>query len=155
MANKLELLSFPDGKVIFRQGDNADCMYKVKLGLVDIYMNYKQDNQKLLATIQEDQFFGELALIDDTVRTATAVARSEETRLEVYPKSELNELLTERTDDFRDLLSQMTSNLVHLTDNYADVCRTIAEYKKCDDNGDEISRDLQESIDRYAYLYLK
>ena len=147
---KREVKGFGSGTVIFREGDKADCMYKVAYGLVDIYINYKTAGQKLLTTVQEDEFFGEMALIDDTARSATAVSRSADTKLLVYPKEELDVMLREETPVFMDLLTQMTSNLIHLTDKYADVCRTIAEYRRCEEEGNAIGSSLQESIDKYA-----
>ncbi len=150
ILKKHEEKKYNAGKVIFRQGDSADCMYRVAYGLVDIYMNYKQDNQRLLATVQPDEYFGEMAMIDDTVRSATAVSRTDETVLIIYPKEELPGMLENETPVFMDLLNQMAGNLVRLTDSYMDVCRTIAAYKECDENGKEIDGELQKNIDRYA-----
>lgn len=141
---------YNDGHVIFREGDKADCMYRVEYGIVNIYINYKTDRQKLLTTLQADDFFGEMALVDSTVRSATAVAKFDGTRLLVYPKEELSVMVREDAPVFMDLMDQMVSNLVHLTDRYADVCRTIAEYRKCDEDGTAIGEQLSESIDRYA-----
>lgn len=57
---------------IFVEGDQGDCMYIVKEGVVDLM--YKG---KFLATVEKGGIFGEMALIDFLPRSATAVARTD------------------------------------------------------------------------------
>lgn len=57
------------GAVLFREGDPGDDFYVVLDGSVEIYAE-KLD--RLLATIQENQFFGEVSLMLGIPRTATA-----------------------------------------------------------------------------------
>jgi CRP-like cAMP-binding protein len=59
----------PAGSVIFRQGDPGDVMYGVVSGQVEI-----QVDGRAILTRGPDDVFGELALIDQAPRTATAVA---------------------------------------------------------------------------------
>jgi len=72
---------FERGEIIFKQGDDGDAYYFVLRGGVDLYM-YDVDQfegktkLKLLATILSGGGFGELALLYDCPRTATAVANT-------------------------------------------------------------------------------
>lgn len=152
MLTKYERRTFNAGDVIFKEGDAADCMYKISYGTVDIVLNYGKKNQKVLTTLQMDQFFGEMALIDDAPRSATAIAKGEGTSVTAYPKEYLSEMIREQTPVFRDVLSQMSENLVHLTDNYLDVCRVIADYKACDEAGKDMDENLKAGIDKYASM---
>jgi CRP/FNR family cyclic AMP-dependent transcriptional regulator len=61
--------SYKAGEVIFRQGDAADELYIVQSGKVEIRLG-----NRLLDTLQELSIFGEMALIDHSPRSATAVA---------------------------------------------------------------------------------
>lgn len=60
---------FLPGAILFREGDPGDDFYVVLDGSVEIYAE-KLD--RLLATIQENQFFGEVSLMLGIPRTATA-----------------------------------------------------------------------------------
>ncbi len=62
----------PAGQVVFNAGEPGDCMYAVVDGEVDILAH-----GKVIETVGPSQIFGEMALVEDRARTATAVAKSE------------------------------------------------------------------------------
>jgi len=59
------------GEIIFAQGQPGDVMYVVKEGEVEIRLG-----KKVVDTIGPEGFFGEMALIDDAPRSASAVAKT-------------------------------------------------------------------------------
>jgi CRP-like cAMP-binding protein len=67
-----EAVSFAAGQSIFKVGDPGDAMYIVTEGEVDIL-----DGPILLETAGLGSIVGELALIDDEPRSASAVARTD------------------------------------------------------------------------------
>jgi len=60
------------GDVIFRQGDKAEELYVIQSGTVEIRLG-----NRLLDTLPERSIFGEMALIDDALRSATAIAATD------------------------------------------------------------------------------
>jgi CRP/FNR family cyclic AMP-dependent transcriptional regulator len=68
------------GEVIFKEGDAADQLFVIKSGEVTI-----QSGNRTLAELSTNHIFGEMALIDDAPRSATAVARTD---VELVPISE-------------------------------------------------------------------
>jgi CRP-like cAMP-binding protein len=79
MATTLQLfrhaqsvVRYTAGEAIFRAGDPGDVMYVVLEGEVEI-----RHGARLLATIGTDEILGELALIDQGPRTASALARTD------------------------------------------------------------------------------
>ena len=50
-------------------------MYIIRSGRVDILLNHKTDHPLMLAELETGDFFGEMTLLGDTARSATAVAR--------------------------------------------------------------------------------
>lgn len=58
---------------IFREGDPGDVMYVVHEGLVDIRKEGTEDSARL-TTLGKGELFGEVALVDRSPRTASAVA---------------------------------------------------------------------------------
>jgi CRP-like cAMP-binding protein len=58
--------------VIFKEGDQGDCMYVILEGEVRI-----ETTDRFIDTISEGEIFGEMALVDDSPRSASAVAASQ------------------------------------------------------------------------------
>jgi CRP-like cAMP-binding protein len=62
---------FPAGAVIFKSGDDGSTMYVVVEGEVDVLVG-----DVLAEVVSPGGIFGEMALIDKTARSATAVAKT-------------------------------------------------------------------------------
>ena len=73
------------GEVIFEQGHPGEGMYVVMSGSVDILREDEDGTRLRLGHMETGAFFGELALLDDAPRTASAVA-TEETELAVFSR---------------------------------------------------------------------
>jgi CRP/FNR family transcriptional regulator, cyclic AMP receptor protein len=63
---------FGQGEEIFREGDAPDVMYAVKEGQVSI-----RTGEAEVEVVGPEGLFGEMALIDDEPRSATAVAKTD------------------------------------------------------------------------------
>ncbi len=64
---------FKEGQHIFFEGDPGSALFVILKGNVDIYRIHKNKKDSL-ATLNAGTFFGELALVYDTPRTASALA---------------------------------------------------------------------------------
>jgi CRP/FNR family cyclic AMP-dependent transcriptional regulator len=60
------------GEVIFKEGDEADQLFAIKSGEIAIQLG-----NRTLAELSANSIFGEMALIDDAPRSATAVAKTD------------------------------------------------------------------------------
>jgi len=69
-----------EGTLIFQEGDKADGLFIIKSGKVGIRLG-----NRTLAELAVNSIFGEMALIDDAPRSATAVALTD---VELVPVSE-------------------------------------------------------------------
>ena len=67
-----ERLAFSAGQVIFQEGEPGDVLYIVVEGQVEILMN-----GQLLETLGSGDVLGEMALIDNKPRSASAFARTD------------------------------------------------------------------------------
>lgn len=68
------LMTYPAGHIIFSEGDAGDAMYILKKGQVQIYhpKRGEGDEERDIAEIYDGGFFGEMALISDLPRNASA-----------------------------------------------------------------------------------
>ena len=71
-------VNFAEGKTIFSEGEDGDVFYAVINGKVRISKksNIDSENEEVLALIREGEFFGEMALFDEGLRTANASAHT-------------------------------------------------------------------------------
>ncbi len=65
--------SFPAGQVLFREGDAGVEMFVIQSGRVRISKVFPS-GERTLAVIGPGEFFGEMAILNDKPRTATATA---------------------------------------------------------------------------------
>jgi CRP-like cAMP-binding protein/NAD-dependent dihydropyrimidine dehydrogenase PreA subunit len=73
LREKVDLLRFTPGQVICRQGEAADSFYLVRIGFVKVSQMHP-GGEMVLAYLSRGEYFGETALLDETVRTATCTA---------------------------------------------------------------------------------
>jgi CRP/FNR family cyclic AMP-dependent transcriptional regulator len=91
-ADDFSLLVGPDvptrnyaaGAIIFREGERGNEFFVIKRGKVHI-----STGNRLLETLGENEIFGEMALIDDSPRSATVVADTDVTVAPITEKQYL------------------------------------------------------------------
>jgi CRP-like cAMP-binding protein len=79
-GDHIDALPFKAGSVIFREGDEARDLFVIKRGEVRI-----QIGNRTITELGPDSVFGEMALIDNEPRSATATAVTD---VELVPVSE-------------------------------------------------------------------
>ncbi len=102
-----EIRIFPAGTPIFREGHPADAGYLINQGLVEISARRNGVN-RTIAMLGPGSLFGELALIDDGLRVATATAR-EATEVVVIPR----ELVQQKLEAADPLIARLLSTLLY------------------------------------------
>jgi len=73
LRDRVELLRFNPGQVICRQGDAADSFYLVRIGFVKV-SEERPGGELVLAYLARGGYFGEIALLSGSSRTATCTA---------------------------------------------------------------------------------
>jgi CRP/FNR family cyclic AMP-dependent transcriptional regulator len=77
---------FPKGTVLFREGETGKEMFVLQAGRVVITKTVR-DTEKTLAVLGPGEFFGEMALISNKPRNATAVVEEAARLLVIDPKT--------------------------------------------------------------------
>lgn len=91
LSSRLKPIKVKAGEIIFREGDPADFLYLIESGQVEIVKRVGR-NDVTIALLKEGDFFGEMALLRGTERSASARARTD---LELWglEKKDFDELL--------------------------------------------------------------
>ena len=92
LINIIHNRSYLPGEYIFYQGDPGIGLYILMEGEVTISRESDEGDKITLAVIKKGDFFGELALIDNDKRSASAIA-STDVKLSVIFKSDLDEYI--------------------------------------------------------------
>lgn len=85
-------LNFAPNEIIFKEGDAGNGIYFVKDGLVQIQAAVGHGDLKVLSKIPPGELFGEMAVLDNQPRSATALAE-EPTTVFFLGRKELDDLL--------------------------------------------------------------
>lgn len=95
VANLCQEKTFAAGETIFEENSSSKELYVIVQGEVDILVDpsivgsASKSDKLSIATLRRGQSFGEVALVDEGLRSATAQAKNKETRLLVIPRDKL------------------------------------------------------------------
>ena len=120
LGDRLIIRRFGHDQIIFHLGDPAGLLYIISQGKVKISHSSADGQEAVLAILGKGDFFGELALLDDSPRSATAEA------------IEPTETLTLHRDDFlsyldnnpafaRHVLNTLAKRIRHLNKQISDI----------------------------------
>ncbi len=126
---------FEPGATIFQEGDKGEALYIMAKGLVKLSKVDLGGHEKTLAILQPPEFFGEMALLGQTTRSATVTTLNE-----VHCYLLFN-------DDFRRLISDYPTMNLNLTSTLA------ARLRGMDDESQVLS--YQDAQGRVAYVLLR
>ena len=101
--------SFAEGQVLFREGDPADSVFRLISGSIDILREL--DGQPiLLGTVGAGQFIGEMGVLENRTRSATARAASE-VEVEILTPAEFFDQIANSPPAARELIQRLSQRL--------------------------------------------
>jgi CRP-like cAMP-binding protein len=108
---------YQEGDIIFRQGDSGDCMYVIQAGEVEAVAE-SDGSEMRLRTMGPNDFFGEMALFEKEVRSATIRATRPTRVLTIDKKNFLGGIHEDPSLAFR-IVQTMSHRIRDLTDRLA------------------------------------
>ena len=148
----METKIFQKDELVFSQGAQGGEMYDILSGSIGIFLNYGTAEQQELTTLREGSF-GELALLDGDVRSATAVALEAHTELAVITAGDFAAYFREKPTQVRAIMRRLSGRIRSLTRDYLEACRTLTETADALQNGQKRSAELAEKARYYAKQY--
>lgn len=97
---------YQPGEIVFQQGEQGDCAYFIQSGQVEI-VQQEHGHEKVVAVLNEGQYFGEMALITSSPRNAT-VRATNATKLAVLGKKNFLTMLNLMPSARNDIMVTMT-----------------------------------------------
>ena len=104
LADCAKHITYLAGDVVIDKGDRGDALYIVNSGQVNVY---KDDSDDSVAELRAGDFFGEMALLGDQVRTATAKVAIPTTLLRLTRKDVLH--LADKEPELKKRLEQVSA----------------------------------------------
>jgi len=108
LAKLVDLSDLPERRVLFRAGDPGETLYVVASGEVELAIEDNVGEKIVLAIAGKGDLFGELALLDEGSRTATATTRTPVQLIEVE-RDDLLRLVQQQPDAAMGLLAAVAS----------------------------------------------
>jgi CRP/FNR family cyclic AMP-dependent transcriptional regulator len=106
--------SFPKNTVVIHENDPADSLFIIETGKVKVYCSDKNGKEFIMNTQAEGDYFGELALLDDSTRSAS-VRTVEKSSFCIIFKDNFNRVLDEHPNIARKMIRNLAARVRKLT----------------------------------------
>lgn len=113
------------GDVIYNEGDICDSMYILHVGTVGMYKDYGKSDEAKIDEAKEVSFFGEMGMIADEARSATAVAENDETYVELISADNLEAIFNSCPIKIIMILRYLSYRLRKLDYDFITTCKEI------------------------------
>jgi CRP-like cAMP-binding protein len=128
------------GQTVFEEGEVGTEMYVIQSGTVEVIKRSRRGEEKLLATLEKGDFFGEMSILEDVPRTASARAKTDVELVRIN-QSTFDEMLrhnaeiavrmlrklSRRLRETTKLLEQSTGAAPALDESSSDIFAKVAE----------------------------
>jgi len=118
--------TYQESEVVFQENSRGREMYFVHAGKVSLYKQQTAGQNILLATLETGCLFGEMALVNDSPRSATAIAMEPNTELIVVSKSQFLTLLRGRPEFALVIIQTLADRLREADVARAELEKTLA-----------------------------
>lgn len=106
---------YADGEVIVRQGEVGDCMFALQEGRLEVLASHEGRGEVRIAIMEQGAIFGEMAIFEREVRSATVRAVGEARVLTLDKKTFLRRIQEDPSLAFN-LLRSMSQRIRRLTE---------------------------------------
>lgn len=126
-AAKDPFLQVAAGQPVFREGDAGSEMYIIETGTVDILRESRGGEP--LATLEAGDFFGEMAVLEDQPRFATAIARTP-VRLLRIDRAAFGDVLSQNVEIAIRIMRKLTARLRRAEQRAGEAHGALEDFRK-------------------------
>jgi CRP-like cAMP-binding protein len=121
--------TFTDGEIIIKEGDEGKTFFQLLEGKAKVYRDYEEDDQVEVATLEEGQYFGEMAVIENFPRNSTVVADGD-VKVDEIAAEELNEYIAQNPDKILAIMKVLGSRIQKMDEEFIEVKKARDEIRK-------------------------
>ena len=146
LANVVDAVKLNTGEILFHAGEPGESLFVVRSGSIELYIKDTAGQKIVLTIAEEGNLFGELSLLDEGPRTATAIALTD-SELLVLDRDDLLLLFQKRPDAALNMLAAMST----MTRKADELLRTRVS-RNVNEEMEEHSTPLQRIADWIAWF---
>lgn len=143
-----KILVFQKDEVICHAGNFEVWMYEIQSGSVGIYRDYGLPTQRKLGVVT-DGYLGEMGLIGNRCRIATAVAE-EETTLTMIDKESYVNYFIHNPEKLTSIMVCLAGRMNSINEDYMKACKTIRDYLKVEEANKSKHQIILQIMKKYA-----
>ena len=130
-TDKIETYNY--GTIVFKQGEVGKCMYILHEGNVGVYSNYGEKDELKLLSVEPVACFGEIGMLLEEPRNATAAVETSGTQVEIIYPEDLEGLFKTNPERIDMIMKNLSYRLRSITYEYCKACQEIDEAAKNND----------------------
>jgi CRP/FNR family cyclic AMP-dependent transcriptional regulator len=116
LAEHVRQRVYPAGTVVVNEGDEAHGMFIVDSGALKVFVTEENGKEVTLSLLGRDDYFGELALLDDAPRSASVITIERSTVLQIS-RADFVEVIASNPASMQIIVRNLVGRVRELTDN--------------------------------------
>ncbi|WP_227814893.1 Crp/Fnr family transcriptional regulator [Nitrogeniibacter aestuarii] len=116
LAQHMRQRVYPAGAIVVNEGDEAHGMFIVDTGALKVFVTEENGKEVTLSLLGPEDYFGELALLDEAPRSASVITVEKTTLLQIS-RADFNEVITANPACMQIIMRNLVGRIRELTDN--------------------------------------
>lgn len=116
LAQRSRTRKFPKGSIVVNEGDTENGLFIVESGTLKAYVTEESGRELTLSILHSGDYFGELALLDDSPRSASVATLSDCVLIQVSQQS-FRTMLESNPNCMTMIVKNLVARIRALTDN--------------------------------------
>lgn len=116
LAQHMRQRVYPAGAIVVNEGDEAHGMFIVDTGALKVFVTEENGKEVTLSLLGPEDYFGELALLDEAPRSASVITVEKTTLLQIS-RAAFNEVIAANPACMQIIMRNLVGRIRELTDN--------------------------------------
>ena len=119
----MKQVKYKGGDIIFKEGDPSDFVYKIVSGEVEVFME-SGGKPVILGLMRAGEFLGEMGIVDDQPRSASARAKNQVSMI-IYEENEFLRLISRDSESAEKLILRLCDRLRNVSKKFTEAAVSI------------------------------
>lgn len=116
LAERIRQRTYPAGAIVVNEGDEAHGLFIVDSGALKVFVTEENGKEVTLSLLGREDYFGELALLDDAPRSASVITVEKSTLMQIS-RADFNEVIAANPACMQIIMRNLVGRIRELTDN--------------------------------------